>query len=105
MTGLGFQPAVGVPLFLSAQQDFIHEEEHKTSQWPAGTSARIAFDGGPVWSGVVDGKVIRWRIESELTTAALVPDRRKYRVYLTIPRDGGLTDDWLWFTGQVRRTD
>lgn len=105
MSGLGFRPTVGVTLHLSAQQDFIHEEEHPSGQWPSGTSARIAFEGGPVWSAAIDGRVIRWRVESTDTTAALIPNGRKYRVYLTIPRDDGLTDDWLWFTGQVKRTD
>lgn len=105
MSGLGFAPTRGVPLYLSNSQDFLHEEEHPNGQWPAGTSARIAFDNGPVWSATIAGKVIRWRVESTATTATLVPDRTKYRAFLTIPRDGGLTDDWLWFLGQVQRTD
>ncbi|OZC50505.1 LtfC-like domain-containing protein [Rhodococcoides fascians] len=104
-TGLGFQPPRGLPLHLSAQQDFIHEEEHPTTQWPAGTSARIVFANGPVWSATVAGRFITWRVESTGTTAVLVPDGTEYRAYLTLPREGGLTDDWLWFLGQVRRTD
>lgn len=105
MSGLGFAPERGVPLYLSEGQDFLHEEEHETGQWPSGTSARISFTGGPVWSGVIEGRFIRWRVEATGTTAALVPHGTKYRVFLTIPRDGGLTDDWVWFSGQVQRTD
>lgn len=105
--GIGFRPPAGIPLYLSNGQDFIHDEEHPNTSWPTGTSARITFAAGPVWSATVTGRIIRWRIESAGTTEALVPDRTAYTAWLTMPNelDPPLTDDWRWFSGQVVRTD
>ena len=107
---IGWEPIQNVPLVLTPG-DFMHtiRRPRGSADYPASTTARIVFT--PKGLAAVElpatatDRELVWRAESSLVTAAKIPGRTPYRLYLTVTNEDATVDDWLWITGVVRRID
>ena len=94
-------------LYVSEGQDFVLDlylpQSH--NPLPSGTTAEIKF-GTTSWPGVVTERSVKFLQEAATQTAALVPDKSKYALWLHIPRDGvDGVDDFKWYKGTILRDD
>ena len=109
--GAGWVSIKGEPINLSNGQDFVHSIDLAAGfpNFPAGSTSWITIDDmAGQWDGVLglDGRSFDWREEQTETTSVLVKNRATYRIWLKMPNvDTGTDDDYLWYIGQVRRTD
>lgn len=86
--------------------DFIYSRSAPFTL-PPGTAAEIVWDlDTPVtWTAVVDGTTVTWREESEDCTAAIIPHRTPYEMWLHYPNSETETDDDIvWKVGHAHRT-
>lgn len=95
-------------LYVSEGQDFvlILDLPEDFNGLPAGTTAEIKF-GNTTWPGVVTERTVSFRQEASTQTAALVPDKTKYNLWLHLPQEGGgsAMDDFKWYKGTILRDD
>lgn len=107
---IGWEPIQNVPLVLTPG-DFMHtiRRPRGSADYPESTTARIVFTPKGLTPvalvATVTTRELVWRAESSLVTAAKIPGRTPYRLYLTVTNEDATVDDWLWITGVVRRID
>lgn len=103
---LGYVPS-SAPLVVSEGADFLFSISLSDGLvFPTGTTARIVWKNtaNSVWPTEAVGGVVAWRVQSDFTTKAIIPNGTKYSLYISYP-DGTLREDYLWYTGYSRRVD
>lgn len=105
---IGWEPIANVPLVLTSG-DFMHtiRRPRGSVDYPVSAVARIVFAStSPVTlTAIRTARQLVWRAESTVVSKTAVPGRTPYRLFLTVTNEDSTVDDWLWFTGVVRRID
>lgn len=99
---LGFEPNTG-QLILSPDADWICTLVEDGVTWPASTTCRLEFPSlavGPYSATVtISTATAAFHLDKTVTGEADIPGDTEFNIYLV---KGG-TDDFLWFTGKVKR--
>ncbi|QDP45191.1 hypothetical protein PP993_gp29 [Gordonia phage Mayweather] len=105
---LGYDPNEET-LILSEGSEFVTSLTERGVQWPTGTTCTLEFIEPPTPVGpytatvnetAAAGGTASFLIPRTDTTAAKLPKKTKWRIYLT---KNGVR--YLWFRGQVERQD
>ncbi|KHJ74645.1 hypothetical protein [Rhodococcus sp. Chr-9] len=69
-------------------------------------TAEVKWQNGITWDAEISGADIKWRIESEECTPAIIPDGTPFVIWVHYPNNTtSTTDDYPWMRGRAYRTD
>lgn len=86
--------------------DWIFERTNPKGPFPPETTAEVKWANGVTWNATIDGADMKWRIESEDCTAAIIPDGTGFVIWVHYPNSTtSTTDDYPWMRGRAYRTD